>query len=98
MPQSDRSEGTPSISDRQVIDALPRAVVVTDADGAILLWNDEAEALYGWPETEVLGRSVIDVLSPAVDRTANSADFDMVRSGHRAASDRTVIRRDGQPV
>ena len=52
------------VSDRDVIDILPRAIVVTDSAGRISLWNREAERLYGWKETEVLGRSVLDILAP----------------------------------
>src|SRR5436305_1648528 len=35
---------------RAVLDALPRAVVVSDNEGRILLWNAGAERLYGWNE------------------------------------------------
>ncbi len=52
---------------RAVLDALGGAVVATGPDGVILLWNRGAEALYGWTEPEVLGRSILDVLAPPAD-------------------------------
>ena len=39
---------TGRVTEVEALRALPRAVVVTDADGTILLWNTEAEELYGW--------------------------------------------------
>ena len=43
-----------AVDAREVVDALPRSVIVTTTDGRILLWNSEAEMLYGWNEAEVL--------------------------------------------
>ena len=83
---------------RAVFDVLPRAVVVTDPAGRILLWNEPAERLYGWTEVEVLGRSVIEVLAPADDLRDNSEALSMVASGTRLTGDRTVMHRSGQPI
>jgi PAS domain S-box-containing protein len=41
-----------------VADASDDAIVVTDLDGAVLLWTTAAEQLYGYPRGEVLGRPV----------------------------------------
>ena len=35
-----------------------RALVVADAEGIIRMWSDGAEALFGYPATDTLGRSV----------------------------------------
>ena len=48
---------------RQVLDALPNAVIVTGPDGRVTLWNATAERLYGWAEAEVLGIPVVEILS-----------------------------------
>ena len=86
------------LSHREVIDALPGAVVVTDPDGRILLWSAEAEQLYDWPETEVLGRSVLEVLAPAAELAANRDDLAFVASGNMKTGDRLVARRDGTAI
>ena len=86
------------LSHRDVIDALPGAVVVTDPSGRILLWSSEAEQLYDWPEAEVLGRSVLEVLAPAAELAANRDDLAFVASGNMKMGDRLVARRDGTAI
>ncbi|MDR6530757.1 PAS domain S-box-containing protein [Caulobacter rhizosphaerae] len=39
-------------------------VVVMDPRGVILDWSARAEAAFGWPREEVLGRGLIEVLAP----------------------------------
>jgi PAS domain S-box-containing protein len=93
------SEGRPDrarlITERAVLDALPRAVVMTDPAGLIVLWNAHAERLFGWTEDEVLGRSVVDVLAPADDVNANREALASVAAGNPTSGDRAVRRRDG---
>ncbi len=48
---------------RRIVDAMPEAVVVADADGNIRLWNAGAEGIFGHPAADVLGRSM-DVIIP----------------------------------
>jgi PAS domain S-box-containing protein len=48
---------------RRIIDSLAHGVIVTEPDGQIRLWSAGAEALFGWSEAEVLGRSLIDIVS-----------------------------------
>ena len=81
-----------------VIDALPRAIVVTDSDGRIQLWNQQAEALYGWRADEVAGQFVSDVLVSLPDRDRALEIMDVIRGGEIWSGDFTVLRRDGEPV
>ncbi len=46
------------------VDSAPQAVIATDADGLVQLWNPAAERLYGWRADEVIGRDVVEVLAP----------------------------------
>lgn len=60
-----RATGTPSLADvppPALLDAIPYAVVATDADGRIVWWNAAAEGLYGIPAEQALGRNVVNVL------------------------------------
>ena len=97
MSEVKRSEGL-GLSERMVIDALPRAVVVTDSTGRLVLWNAAAELLYGWTEREVLGRSVLEVLAPVDELAKNQEQLAHVAAGNTMTGDRTVLRRDGEPV
>ena len=83
---------------RAVIDALPRAVIVTDPDARILLWNHQAEQLYGWAADEVLGKAVTDVLVPASEQDGAAAILTEVKAGGSWEGDFTVLRRDGTPL
>ena len=86
------------MSHRDLVDALPGAVVVTDASGRIVLWSAAAEQLYGWPEAEVLGRSVLEVLAPPAELAANREDLAFVAEGNSKVGDRLVARRDGTAI
>src|SRR5437016_5399525 len=92
------SPPTIASTERAVIDAFHRAVVVTGRDGEILLWNRAAEALYGWPEEEVLGRSIVTVLVPKTDRDLAAGIFSIVAAGQSWRGDFTVERRDGTTI
>ena len=57
---------------RSLIDGAPDAVVVTDAQGRILLVNRQSEALFGFAREELVGRPV-EVLVPLDLRTLHPA-------------------------
>jgi PAS domain S-box-containing protein len=86
------------VSHRAIIDALTRAVVVTDQSGRILLWSDAAEQLYGWAEEDVVDRSVLEVLAPAADLAENRQDLNFVAAGNTLSGDRSVVGKDGEVI
>jgi PAS domain S-box-containing protein len=55
---------------RLVVEACPSGMVMTDADGRIVLVNAEAERLFGYAREELFGKS-IDVLVPAAVRAGH---------------------------
>lgn len=82
---------------RRVVDVLPRAIVVTELDGTILLWNEQAERLYGWPEAEVRGRSILEVMGDP-DPAEGARVLEALQRGETARTERAVARRDGTVV
>ena len=52
-----------SVDCQQIIASIGDAVVVSDAGGAIILWNDAAERMFGYTEAEALGNS-LDLITP----------------------------------
>jgi PAS domain S-box-containing protein len=51
----------------QLVAAVGDAVVVSDTRGTIMLWNPAAERIFGFTESEVLGRS-LDLIIPERQR------------------------------
>jgi len=49
---------------RAVTEAANDAIVITDAQGAILSWNKSAEDIFGYRSEEVLGRSIALIIPP----------------------------------
>jgi PAS domain S-box-containing protein len=47
--------------DLELLEGLEVAVVVTDVNGRIFLWNRAAERLYGYPRDRMLGADVIEL-------------------------------------
>ena len=88
------SDGT-TVSARAVLDTLGSAVIVTSLDRTILMWNDEAERLFGWTEPEVVGRDISEVLVRPAERAAADAVMSEVKGGGPWSGDFPVVRKDG---
>ncbi|MGH8667575.1 MAG: PAS domain S-box protein [Burkholderiales bacterium] len=87
---------------RLVVEAAPNAMIMVDAGGAIQLLNSQAERLFGYQRSELLGQS-IEILIPHNERAMHRA----VRGAYmRAPETRRMgagrdlfgLRRDGVEV
>jgi len=58
---------TTDIDYAELVAAIGDAVIVSDAGGAITLWNAAAERMFGFTEAEALGRS-LDLIIPERQR------------------------------
>jgi two-component system sensor histidine kinase/response regulator len=84
---------------RSVAQTAQDAVIVVDDDGAVVLWNPRATEMFGWTETEILGRSLTEIIPPR-HRDGHEQGLHRVRAGgERRVLGRTVtldgLRRDG---
>lgn len=52
-----------SVNLEQLVSAIGDAVLVSDATGVITLWNPAAERMFGYTESEALGKS-LDLICP----------------------------------
>ncbi|MFL9875160.1 PAS domain-containing protein [Paraburkholderia megapolitana] len=52
-----------TIDFEQLVNAIGDAVVISDAHGAITLWNPAAERMFGFTQAEALGQS-LDLIIP----------------------------------
>ena len=57
---------------RLAVEACPSGMIMTDADGKIVLVNAEAERLFGYRREELLDRS-IDLLVPEAGRALHGS-------------------------
>lgn len=55
---------------RSLLDALFQAFVEVDADGRITEWNTQAQKIFGWQSSDVLGRCFSEMLVHPGDRPA----------------------------
>lgn len=56
-----------SIDYKQLVEGIGDAVVVCDAAGAIIVWNDAAVRMFGFSREEALGKS-LDIIIPERQR------------------------------
>jgi len=54
---------TTAIDYQQLVNAIGDAIIISDAQGAITLWNPAAERMFGYTEAEALGQS-LDLIIP----------------------------------
>jgi len=77
-----------------LVDLVQAAIIATDADGSITLWNRFAESFYGWSRDEVEGRPLREVIfSPTAPITDELTG--RVLSGEAWEGEILTQRRDG---
>ncbi len=85
---------------RLIIDTALDAVVTIDASGSITAWNAQAEAIFGWPAREAIGRELAATIVRPGDREPHREGlrrFLQTGEAHILGRRREVIamRRDG---
>ena len=55
----------------RVLESSGDAFVSIDAAGVVTAWNSRAEALFGWPASSVIGRTLAETLIPVAARQAH---------------------------
>lgn len=79
------------------------AVVVSDADGAIVVWNDAAERVFGFSASEAIGQS-LDLITPERHRQrhwdgyAQSMRTGKTRYGNGELLRVPALHKDGRPL
>jgi PAS domain S-box-containing protein len=58
---------------KAVLHSALDAHVTMDESGLVTSWNHQAESMFGWPEAEVLGRRLADIIVPHAHREAHAA-------------------------
>jgi PAS domain S-box-containing protein len=63
------------------IDFAQRAIIVRDMHDRILYWNQTAELMYGWLSSQVLGRTITEVLKTEYSEPVEQIDATLQRQG-----------------
>ena len=67
-----------------VTQSVHDAIVSTDAQGAIIFWHPRAEALFGFPESEAIGRPFSSLLAAGCQERYLTAVDGITRDGDEA--------------
>jgi PAS domain S-box-containing protein len=80
-----------------LLQAPSLAILAVDKQGCVILWSPSAARMFGWTESEVLGRFV-----PTVPEEHRQEVYDRIQSGLKgeiiSALDVRRLRKDGSPV
>jgi diguanylate cyclase (GGDEF)-like protein/PAS domain S-box-containing protein len=87
----------------EVISTAHEGYVSMDADGGIIAWNPEAEAIFGWRADQAIGRPVADVIIPPSMRDAHSRGLErFLATGEGLMLDKRIelegLHRDGHTL
>lgn len=80
----------------QVLSAIGDAVVVTDAEGRILSWNDAAETMFGQRSADVVGHPITEVVAGASSDDDPRSVLEVVRAGEVYSREVESTRVDGR--
>jgi two-component system, cell cycle sensor histidine kinase and response regulator CckA len=88
---------------KAIIDAALDAVITIDGDGVVRSWSLQAERVFGWPASEVVGRRLSTTIIPPRYREAHERGLaHFLASGEGPVLNRRIeitgLRRDGQEI
>ena len=77
----------------------PLGVIVLDAKGTVLEWNDAATRIFGWTAAEMLGRSLVERLVPtsAIEQVEKVGTRLFARAGGSRSTNQNVTK-DGRVI
>jgi PAS domain S-box-containing protein/putative nucleotidyltransferase with HDIG domain len=74
------------------------AVIATDDQFRITAWNRAAERIYGWTATEVMGRSVVEILQAGLSEDLQVKARELLSEKSSFRNERIHSKKNGQPV
>ena len=84
-----------------IIDTTYDAFIALDADGKIIIWNAQAESMFGWSREEAIGRDPADIIIPEQHRQAHQRGLQHFQATGEARlfnkrMELTALHRDGR--
>ena len=86
---------TPVVMLAQEVEAPDRAVIGTDAKGAIIYWGEGARQMYGWTAEEVLGKVIVDITPTELSRELAAQIMETLKGGHPWSGEFQVRGKNG---
>jgi PAS domain S-box-containing protein len=75
--------------------AVSQAVIATNLASEIIYWSRSAERIFGWSETEMIGRHGFDLVAEPKDHALIAEMRATVAAGRTWEGEYTLVRRDG---
>src|SRR5688500_938462 len=87
---------------RAVVEQAPDAIIVTDNAGAVRVWNDRAQAIFGFSKTEAQAGS-LDLIIPENLRAAHWRGFHAALAAGKTKSEgrpalTRAVHKDGHKL
>jgi PAS domain S-box-containing protein len=83
--------------DAELFSKLHESIICTDLEGIVTSWNEGAHRLYGWTESEMVGRSLFDRFRPE-ERERVLAFHRRIVDGEQLHTEWYDVRKDGSRV
>ena len=81
-----------------LLSAAPLAIYSLDLDGKVTMWNSAAEKMFGWSESEVLGRLLPHVPASTLQEFYESLDSAAAGGSLEPLEFSSVPRKDGSTI
>jgi PAS domain S-box-containing protein len=79
----------------QLLEQVSAAVIATDMQGMVLIWNRYAEELYGWTRQEALDRDIAELTVGPTEVEVAEEIMERLRAGKDWEGEFVVRRKDG---
>jgi len=64
------------LKNRLIMNSALDAIITIDAKGIITFWNPQAEKIFGWKESDVLGKKLSDTIIPSYHRKGHDSGME----------------------
>ncbi len=86
------------IRDTFILSQIKDAIICTNAEGMVTLWNEGATKVWGWTAEEMMGQSVFIRLPEGTAREWGRERFYAVMEGEESFGERHDYRKDGSRI
>ena len=74
------------------------AIIATDNDNMIRMWNPAAEKIYGWKEEEAIGKTFREIVQPEYKYQSREEVYETIRTEGVWSGEIVHHRKDGEPL